>query len=103
MHVGLHYFGKRRAKLKYEKLANEDQKCGRARGGWVKYGRMRGLRIWRSRKISVKMSSYALTLTRIVRVYNEVVKLMDLESVCPAISLRTYWGIPVISHPSLVR
>jgi hypothetical protein len=71
----------------------------RKRCNWVKSlnGRLRGLRLSRSRKFF----STVLFSSRIVRIYNEVVnRIMNMESSYPVIVLPTQWGLPVLSHPS---
>ncbi|KAF7805006.1 TRNA-specific 2-thiouridylase [Senna tora] len=90
LHVG---FGRRHRKCGYEKLKGGDQKVGRARMGWVN-GRLRGLRLSRSTKITVK----AFSGSRIVRMYRHLVRRMNMETIYPAIVVPTQWGLP---HPSL--
>lgn len=68
---------------------------------WVKSlnGKLRGLRLSRSRKFFSTM----LYSTRIVRIYNDIVnKIMNMENSYPVIVLPTQWGLPVLSHPSVV-
>ncbi|CAL0300169.1 unnamed protein product [Lupinus luteus] len=103
----LQYLGSKRMRsCGYEKLTSADQKISRQGGHcWVKSmnGRLRGLRLSRSRKVSVRAFSAILLPSRIlVRIYNDVVNQMNLENMCSATVLATQWGLPVLSHPSIV-
>ncbi|KAE9589527.1 hypothetical protein Lalb_Chr21g0309951 [Lupinus albus] len=64
-------------------------------------GRLRGLRLSRSRKLSLMaFSAILLPRRKLVRIYNDVVNQMSLENMCSAIVLPTQWGLPIIFHPS---
>jgi hypothetical protein len=93
VHLRIHSVG-------YEKLTNKRMMMRvRKHCNWVKSlnGRLRGLRLSRSRKFF----STVLFSSRIVRIYNEVVnRIMNMESSYPVIVLPTQWGLPVLSHPS---
>ncbi|CAJ2631801.1 unnamed protein product [Trifolium pratense] len=99
LQTGLQYLAsKRMNSCGYEKLiTNKRMMRVRKRCTWVKSlnGRLRGLRLSRSRKFF----STVLFSSRIVRIYNEVVnRIMNMESSYPVIVLPTQWGLPVLSH-----
>ncbi|KAK7337629.1 hypothetical protein VNO77_18212 [Canavalia gladiata] len=96
---GWQYLATKRMRCGYEKLTNPTQKMMRIgrRCCWVKSmnGRLRGLRLSRSRKLSLVVLS-----SRIVRMCTEVVNRMNMENIYPTIVLPTQWGLPVLSHNS---
>ncbi|KAK7379133.1 hypothetical protein VNO80_04586 [Phaseolus coccineus] len=100
---GWQYLASKRRRCGYEKLSSSGEKM-MMRGGrrcWVKSvnGRLRGLRLSRCRKLSLAVVLFS---SRIVRLYTEVVKRMNMENIYPAIVLSTQWGLPVLSHSSHV-
>ena len=106
LQMGFQYLATKRMRSGYEKLTRPNQKVVRlGRRCWVKSvnGRLRGLRLSRPRKLSLRaFLSTVLLPSRIVRVYTDVVNRMNLENIYPAVVLPTQWGLPVISHPSVV-
>ncbi|TKY61620.1 AT-hook motif nuclear-localized protein 20 [Spatholobus suberectus] len=97
--LGWQYLATKRMRCGYEKLTSSSQKMMRdGRSCWVKSlnGRLRGLRLSRSRKVSLGV----VLSSRIVRIYTEVVNRMNMENIYPAIVLSTQWGLPVLSHSS---
>lgn len=101
--MGWQYLATKRIRCGYEKLTSSSQKMMRdGRSCWVKSlnGRLRGLRLSRSRKLSLGV---VVLSSRIVRLYNEVVnQMMNMENKYPAIALTTQWGLPVLSYSSHV-
>ncbi|KAJ7973183.1 tRNA-specific 2-thiouridylase [Quillaja saponaria] len=88
----------------YGRLTSSDEKLARPRRGWVKTmnGRLRGLRLSRSRKLSLKAFSVILLPSRISRIYNDIAnRIMKMEGVYPSIVFPTQLGLPVLSHPSV--
>ncbi|RDX74392.1 hypothetical protein CR513_45872, partial [Mucuna pruriens] len=101
--MGWQYLATKRMRCGYEKLKSSSQKMMRdGRRCWVKSlnGRLRGLRLSRSRKVSLGV---VLLSNRILRIYTEVVNRINMENIYPAILLSTHWGLPVLSHSSHVR
>ena len=97
-----------RSSCRYEKLSNHvDEKAAKqGRCFWVKKtnGRLRGIRLSRSRKLTLKVFSVVLFTNRIVKMYNEVVKRMSLDhGEYPNMIFTTHWGLPVLSHSSVCR
>ncbi|QHO45197.1 hypothetical protein HN51_014795 [Arachis hypogaea] len=88
--MGFQYLGTRGMRSGYERLGK--QRC------WVKFvnGRLRGIRLSRSKRLSLK----AFTISKIMRMYNDVVNRMNLQQVLgnAAVVIPTQWGLPVISH-----
>ncbi|KAG4916756.1 hypothetical protein JHK87_054313 [Glycine soja] len=101
--MNFQYLATKRMRCGYEKLTSSSQKMMRdGRSCWVKSlnGRLRGLRLSRSRKLSLGV---VVLSSRIVRLYNEVVnQMMNMENKYPAIALTTQWGLPVLSYSSHV-
>ncbi|XVF56885.1 hypothetical protein PTKIN_Ptkin06aG0156300 [Pterospermum kingtungense] len=82
------------AQCRYEKLRNDPNK-ERPRKRWVKKmrGGLKGLRLSRSRKLSLKIFSIA-------RIYIDIVDRMKMDAgICPNIMFSTHWGLPTLSHP----
>ncbi|KAK7284408.1 hypothetical protein RJT34_19154 [Clitoria ternatea] len=106
--MGWQYLGTKRIMRGggYEKLTSpSDEKMMRVgKRCWVKSmnGRLRGIRLSRCRKFSLGAFSTIVLSSKIVRIYSEVVNRMNMENMYPAIVLPTQWGLPVLSHPSLV-
>ncbi|XP_059458953.1 uncharacterized protein LOC132188493 [Corylus avellana] len=86
---------------RYKKLNNADEKVARPRSCWVqkRNGRLKGLRLSRSRKIILKAFSVMVLPIRIARIYADIVNRVN-DGVCPAIIFPTQWGLPVVSHLS---
>ncbi|XVE63190.1 hypothetical protein DITRI_Ditri06bG0180400 [Diplodiscus trichospermus] len=85
------------SKCRYEKLRNDPNKVARPSRRWVKNmsGGLKGLRLSRSRKLSLKIFSIA-------RIYADIVGRMMMDAgLCPNIIFSTRWGLPTLSHPSL--
>ncbi|OIW07056.1 hypothetical protein TanjilG_02690 [Lupinus angustifolius] len=99
MQMVVYYLASRRMRsYGYEKLTSENQKMARPGRLWVKAmdGRLRGLRLSRSRKLSLRaFSAILLPRRKLVRIYNDFVNQMNLENMCSAIVLPTQWGLPV--------
>ncbi|OWM72354.1 hypothetical protein CDL15_Pgr018239 [Punica granatum] len=89
----------------YQKLMCSDDKGSevRQRGRWVKRanGRLKGIRISRSRKLTLRAFSMYLFPSRIARIYSGIVSRMNVDGICPAIVFSTHWGLPVLSHSSV--
>ncbi|KAJ7977782.1 tRNA-specific 2-thiouridylase [Quillaja saponaria] len=88
----------------YKRLTDSDEKLARPRRGWVKNmnGRLKGLRLSRSRKLSLKSFSVILMPSRIARIYNDFAsKMVKIEGVYPTLVFPTQLGLPVLSHPSI--
>jgi hypothetical protein len=101
LQMGLQYLATKRMRFGYEKLTSKRMMRVGKRCIWVKSlnGKLRGLRLSRSRKFFSTM----LFSSRILRIYNEIVnKIMNMENSYPVIVLPTQWGLPVLSHPSVV-
>ncbi|KAF3454760.1 hypothetical protein FNV43_RR05208 [Rhamnella rubrinervis] len=90
---------------RYEKLSSSmmNEKTARPGSHWVKKmnGRLKGLRLCRPRKLTLKVFSVVVLSSRIARIYSEVVNRMKIDGVCPNINFSTQWGLPVLSHPSV--
>lgn len=108
--MGLQYLVCKRAmKCGYEKLTSDGsekmRRVGRS-GCWLKSvnGRLRGLRLSRSKKIYLGGFSTVLLSSRIVRIYTHVVNRINMENMYPAVVVPTQWGLPMVSHshPSVV-
>ncbi|MED6168535.1 hypothetical protein PIB30_012533 [Stylosanthes scabra] len=108
--MGFQYLGKRgimRRSGGYERLTSPSEKVVRLgkQGCWVKSvnGRLRGIRLSsRSKRVSLKaFSTVLLPMSKIVRMYNDVVNRMNLQELLgnAAVVVPTQWGLPtVISH-----
>ncbi|KAJ6883219.1 transmembrane protein 184B-like [Populus alba x Populus x berolinensis] len=101
-----------RSRFRYEKLGNDEDQYHeklmarpRRRHCWVKKmnGRVKGLRLSRSRKLTFKALSVILMpspSSRIAKVYAHIIdriKIMDDLNLYPNIILSTRWGLPVRS------
>ncbi|KAH7542870.1 hypothetical protein FEM48_Zijuj02G0121100 [Ziziphus jujuba var. spinosa] len=91
-----------RIRYRYEKLSsnmNIEKVASPGRRHWVKKmnGRLKGLRLSRSRRLTLKVFSVVVLSSRIGRIYTKVVNRMKIEGGCPAIIFST----PVLSHPSV--
>lgn len=94
-----------RVKCQYEKLNSMNEKVGRpGRQQWVKKmdGRLKGLRLSRWRKLTLKAFSFMFP-SRIAKIYIEIVKRMKIDYVYPSIIFSTQLGLPVLSHNSSVK
>ncbi|KAF9669784.1 hypothetical protein SADUNF_Sadunf13G0000400 [Salix dunnii] len=111
--MGLKAIAGMHSRFRYEKLINgEDQyheklmARPRRRHCWVKRmnGRIKGLRLSRSRKLSFKALSVILMpgpSSRIAKVYAHIIdriKIMDDLNLYPNIIFSTCWGLPGLSH-----
>jgi hypothetical protein len=94
----------KRLRCRYKKLNNADEKVARPRSCWVQKGngRLKGLRLSRSRKIIMKAFSVMVLPIRIARIYGDIANRVN-GGVCPAIIFPTQWGLPVVSHLSARR
>ncbi|KAI3448409.1 hypothetical protein Pfo_005074, partial [Paulownia fortunei] len=89
---------------RYEKLAGGDEKSARTRRFWLKKlnGRIKGLKLSRSRKLNWKPFSISFILSRkIAKICADFVKRMKMDEACPAIVFSCQWGLPVLSHSSV--
>jgi hypothetical protein len=102
--MGFQNFFGRHLRCRYKKLNNADEKVARPRRCWVqkRNGRLKGLRLSRSRKLILKAFSVMVLPIRIARFYADIANRMN-DSVCPAIVFPTQWGLPVVSHLSVRR
>lgn len=90
-------------RFQYEKLSKRNEKNGRSgRHIWVKKmnGRLKGFRLSRSRKFTLKVFSVVWPI-RIARIYSEIVNRLKIDGVYPNIVFCTQWGLPVLSHSSV--
>ncbi|PRQ42565.1 hypothetical protein RchiOBHm_Chr3g0459041 [Rosa chinensis] len=90
--------------FQYEKLSKRNEKMSRCgRHIWVKKmnGKLKGFRLSRSRKFTLKVFSVVVWPRRIARIYSEVVKRLKTDGVYPNIIFSTQWGLPVLSHSSV--
>ncbi|KAB1199977.1 hypothetical protein CJ030_MR0G008822 [Morella rubra] len=94
-----------RLKWRYKKLTNTDEKVARPRRRWVQKmnGRLKGLRLTRPRKLTLKAFSMMVLQIRIARIYADIANRMNTDGVCPAIIFPNQWGLPVLSHASVCR
>ncbi|EXB57573.1 hypothetical protein L484_022680 [Morus notabilis] len=92
-----------RLRCRYERLSNIDEKVTKPGRCWVKKtnGKLKGLRLSRSRKLTLKVFSVVVFTNRIARIYNEIVNRMSIDGVHPNIIFTTQWGLPVLSHSSV--
>ncbi|KAL5582770.1 hypothetical protein UlMin_015212 [Ulmus minor] len=90
-----------RMRYRYEKLNSIGEKVGR--NCWTKKmnGRVKGVRLSRSKKITLKVFSVVVLTSRIVRLYNQVLNQIKSDAVYPNIIFSTQWGLPVLSHSSV--
>ncbi|KAL2460659.1 Uncharacterized protein Adt_44079 [Abeliophyllum distichum] len=89
---------------RYERLARSDEKAARPKLFWMKKinGRLRGVRLSRSRKLSWKPFFVALRLSkRIARMYDDFVKRMKMDEAYRATTFSCQWGLPVFFHLSV--
>ncbi|GMN23190.1 hypothetical protein TIFTF001_000041 [Ficus carica] len=93
-----------RLRRRYERLSNIGEKVTKPAGRcWVKKtnGRLKGIRLSRSRKLTLKVFSLVVFTSRIARLYNEIVNRMSIDGVYPNIIFTSQWGLPVLSHSSV--
>ncbi|KAK2634678.1 hypothetical protein Ddye_029470 [Dipteronia dyeriana] len=102
--------GDRRVRHRYEKLTGDHEEAAarpKSRRCWVKKmnGGLRGLRLSRSRKLTLKATLpgvMVLRASKIVRMYGDILeRIMNVDGLCPNIVFTTQWGLPVLAHPSL--
>ncbi|KAI3439365.1 uncharacterized protein J3R85_004779 [Psidium guajava] len=101
--MGLQDIGAGRFRHQYEKLINVDEKTTRPRGRWVRNvnGKLRALRLSRSRKLTLRAVSLIVLPGKIARIYRDIASRMNLDGICPVITFSSQWGLPVLSHPSV--
>ena len=87
----------------YEKLTKSNEKVGRPGRHWVKKmnGRLKGLRLSRSRKLTLKIFSAVVWPSRFARICSDIVNKMKADGAYPTIIFSTQWGLPVLSHSSV--
>ncbi|KAM1576779.1 hypothetical protein PS2_032945 [Malus domestica] len=88
----------------YEKLTKSNEKVARpGRQQWVKKmnGRLKGFRLSRSRKLTLKIFSVVVWTSRLARICSDTVNRMKVDGAYPTIIFSTQWGLPVLSHPSV--
>ncbi|KAF4359069.1 hypothetical protein G4B88_020613 [Cannabis sativa] len=92
---------------RYEKLSSNssrislDEKVGNnTKSKFGRRKRVKGIRLSRSRKITLKVFSMVVFTSKIVRIFNEIVSRMSLDGVYPNIIFTSQWGLPVLSHHS---
>ncbi|XP_050379399.1 uncharacterized protein LOC126796697 [Argentina anserina] len=91
-------------RFQYEKLSKRNEKNSRSgRHIWMKKmnGRLKGFRLSRSRKFTLKVFSVVVWPGRIARIYSEIVNRLTADGVYPNIIFSTQWGLPVLSHSSV--
>ncbi|MED6172545.1 hypothetical protein PIB30_051015 [Stylosanthes scabra] len=108
--MGFQYLSKRGIMRSsgYERLTSPSEKVVRLgkQGCWVKSvnGRLRGIRLSRSKRVSLSLKAFStvlLPMSKIVRMYNDVVNRMNLQELLgnAAVVVPTQWGLPtIISH-----
>lgn len=102
--MGFRELAEGRPRNGYERLTAADHvKAARPRRSWVKKmnGRLKGLRISRSRKLTLKGLSVVVFPRRVVRIYSDMVNRMMMDCMCPSIVFSSQWGFPVLSHSSV--
>ncbi|KAK2966186.1 hypothetical protein RJ640_008752 [Escallonia rubra] len=103
LQMGFGEMVERRRSKRYERLTDDDEKMPSPKRRWVKRmnGRLKGLRLSRSRKLNWKAFSVVILPKRIARIYADIVKrIMKMDAVCPGIIFSCQWGLPVLSHPT---
>ncbi|KAL6951973.1 hypothetical protein U1Q18_035595, partial [Sarracenia purpurea var. burkii] len=92
-----------RWRSRYEKLSSIDEKGARPRRGWVTKmnGKLKGLRLSRSRKLNWKAFSIVLSPRRIAEMYNDIVNRLMMDDTGPSIIFSGQWGLPVLSPSKL--
>lgn len=95
-------------RYRYEKLNDDDEEKGaaarpRGRRCWVRKmnGGLKGLRLSRSRKLTLKVLPVMVWPSKIVRMYADMLERLKMDGLCPNIIFSTQWGLPVLAHPSL--
>ncbi|GAB4857246.1 hypothetical protein Ancab_015153 [Ancistrocladus abbreviatus] len=108
--MGMQNQAARMARLRqgYVKLINsgDNGMKARPRGQWMKKmkRRIRGVKLFRRRKVNWKVFSSLMLSRRTGRTYAEIVKrLISLEPVWPNVIFATNWGLPVVSASSTVH
>ncbi|KAG6663070.1 hypothetical protein CIPAW_02G000600 [Carya illinoinensis] len=92
----------------YKKLTNYAEVKGavaRPRRRWVQKmnGGLKGFRVSRPRKLTLKGFSMMLLPAGFAKIYAHIANRMNIDGVCPAIIFPTQWGFPILSHPSVRR
>ncbi|EEF50051.1 conserved hypothetical protein [Ricinus communis] len=65
-------------------------------------GRLKGIRLPRSRKFTFKALSVMVLPSRIARVYADTIsRIKMMDDLYPNIIFSTQLGLPVLSHPSI--
>lgn len=88
----------------YHKLTSED-KSPRPGIRWLRNvnGKVFGLRLSSSKRLKWKQFSVIMLPRRIFELYEEISSAMKPDGVVyPTINFSSHWGLPVISHPSIV-
>ncbi|XP_021623957.1 uncharacterized protein LOC110623355 [Manihot esculenta] len=91
-------------RYRYKKLISSEEELARPRSSsCVKKmnGGLKGLRLWRSRKLILKALSVMVLPSRIARVYADIISRIKMDDLYPNIIFYTQWGLPVLSHPSV--
>lgn len=100
--MGLRQITGGRVKCRYKKLNSMNEKMGRSgRQQWVKKmnGRLKGLRLSRSRKLTLKV--FFMFPSRIAKIYAEIVNRMKIDDMYPSFIFSSQWGLPVLSHSTV--
>ncbi|XAR52783.1 hypothetical protein NMG60_11021036 [Bertholletia excelsa] len=100
--MGFQYVVEGRQRARYERLTSIDEKVARPRRRWVAKmnGKLKGLRIPRSRKLNWRAFSLVLLPRRIVEIYAEVLGRMKMDDMYPTIVFSGQWGLPMLSYSS---
>ncbi|KAI8028047.1 hypothetical protein LOK49_LG02G02521 [Camellia lanceoleosa] len=90
-----------RWRTRYEKLTSiDDEKTARPRRRWVTKmnGKLRGLRLSRSRRVNWKAFSIVILPRKITDMYADIVSRTKMDDICPTIVFSGPWGLPFLSH-----
>ncbi|KDP23316.1 hypothetical protein JCGZ_23149 [Jatropha curcas] len=88
----------------YKKLNSCDEKFVRPRRcSWIKKmnGGLKGIRLYRSKKLTFKALSVMVLPRRIARIYGDIISRIKMDDLYPNIIFSTQLGLPVLSHPSV--
>lgn len=89
-----------RSRCQYKRLISAaDIEVARPKRRWLK--KLKGLRLPKSRKMTVKVFSLFVLQRRIAKISAHIVSRIKMDEICPAIVFSTQWGLPVLSHSSV--
>ncbi|GMH06690.1 hypothetical protein Nepgr_008530 [Nepenthes gracilis] len=89
--------------VKLSSRCDDEKVAGLRRRRWTKKMRrsLRGVKLWRCRKVNWRTFSIVMLPRRIGRVYADMMKFLEMEGVWPNLIFSTNWGLPVLSHSSV--